>query len=100
MVIFRTFVISAVGVCKDCSDFILGMCDHKECAKDEKNAIFAVCDAFDFTDCRTCGGEQFKHRNHYSWNWRCACVCGKSKVRTICMALCQRRRIYGDFSGS
>ena len=75
-------------------------CDHKECAKDEKNAIFAVCDAFDFTDCRTCGGEQFKHRNHYSWNWRCACVCGKSKVRTICMALCQRRRIYGDFSGS
>ena len=27
-------------------------------------------------------------------------VCGKSKVRTICMALCQRRRIYGDFSGS
>ena len=69
----------------------------KNVRKMKKTAIFAVCDAFDFTDCRTCGGEQFKHRNHYSWNWRCACVCGKSKVRTICMALCQRRRIYGGF---
>ena len=57
MVIFRTFVISAFRICKDCSDFILGMRDHKECAKNETNAIFAVCHASDIADRRTCGGE-------------------------------------------
>lgn len=55
MVIFRTFVISAFRICKDCSDLILGMCDHKECAKNETNAIFAVCHASDFADRRTVG---------------------------------------------